>query len=305
MEEVTGFDDVLDSYLQFSSIEKGLQPNSVLAYRNDLFRYLKFLWNIRELRSLDSIDQHHLTDYLDELAAMGLSATSLARNISSLKGFHQFLVREQLASGNPADILDLPRRGRKLPETLNPEEINQMIGVFETSAGPAALRDKAIIEVLYGAGLRVSELTSLSQEQLFFEIGFIRVIGKGNKERLVPIGEAAISAVEQYRHSGRPEFIKNSNLTKNKVFLNQRGRPISRMSVWNIVQNAAKQAQITKKVYPHIFRHSFATHLLEGGADLRSVQQMLGHASILTTEIYTHVDRSLMHQIHKEFHPRA
>jgi integrase/recombinase XerD len=305
MEKKTEFDIILEDYLQFSSVDKGLQPNSVSAYRNDLSRYINFLWSIRGLHKIDSVDQHHLTEYLEELAAMGLSPTSLARNISSLKGFHQYLAREQITPANPADILELPKRGRKLPETLHPEEIDRMIRLYETIEGPASLRDKAILEVLYGAGLRVTELITLSQNQLFFDIGFIRVIGKGNKERLVPIGGAAINAVDEYITKARPVFIRSISQTQNKVFLNQRGKPMSRMAVWNIVQIAAKQAEITKKVYPHIFRHSFATHLLEGGADLRSVQEMLGHTSILTTEIYTHVDRSLMHQVHKEFHPRA
>jgi integrase/recombinase XerD len=172
---------------------------------------------------------------------------------------------------------------------------------------PAGIRDKAILECLYGTGIRVSELTDLQTDRLFFEIGFIRVIGKGSKERLVPVGEHAQDALEHYIEHVRPLFFNSekADKAKNKVFLNQRGGALTRMSVWNIVQKAAKAADITKNVYPHIFRHSFATHLLEGGADLRAVQEMLGHSSILTTEIYTHVDRSLLHQVHKQFHPRA
>ena len=172
---------------------------------------------------------------------------------------------------------------------------------------PAGIRDKAILECLYGTGMRVSELTDLETDRMFFEIGFIRVIGKGSKERLVPVGEMAQEALEHYIEHARPLFYdpKKAHKSANKVFLNQRGGALSRMSIWNIVQKAAEEADIKKKVYPHIFRHSFATHLLEGGADLRAVQEMLGHSSILTTEIYTHVDRSLLQQTHKQFHPRG
>jgi integrase/recombinase XerD len=199
----------------------------------------------------------------------------------------------------------LPKKSRKLPDVLNQVEVEQLLTAFEDRENPAHVRNRAILEVMYGAGLRVSELTELSLEQLFFEIGFIRVIGKGNKERLIPIGEPAIEASKNYIQNVRPHFIKKRDTTDGKVFLNQRGTPISRMSIWNIIQEAANLAGITKKVYPHILRHSFATHLIEGGADLRAIQEMLGHVSIMTTEIYTHVDRTLLHQVHKQFHPRA
>jgi integrase/recombinase XerD len=170
---------------------------------------------------------------------------------------------------------------------------------------PAGKRDKALLELMYACGMRVSEAVALEQGHLYFDIGFIRVFGKGSKERLIPVGEHAIRAVTDYLNQARGLWIRDARHTGNRVFLNQRGTPLSRMSMWKIVQSTAKQAGITKPVYPHILRHSFATHLLEGGADLRAVQEMLGHVSILTTEIYTHVDRSFLHQVHKEFHPRA
>lgn len=304
-ENKNAFSHILDDYLQFVQLEKGLGELSVDAYSRDLVRYLGFLDKVRGLKDPESIDVHHIEAFLEELVSMELAPTTLARNISSIRNFHKFMVNEDYSKSNPASIIDLPKKSRKLPDVLNPVEVDLLLNSFEVEDNPAHVRNRAILEVMYGAGLRVSELTELSMEQLFFEIGFIRVIGKGNKERLIPIGEPAIDASKFYIQSVRPGFIKNKDSTDGKVFLNQRGTPISRMSIWNIIQEAAKLAGITKKVYPHILRHSFATHLIEGGADLRAVQEMLGHVSIMTTEIYTHVDRTLLHQVHKQFHPRA
>ena len=299
------FNQVLDDYLQFASLEKGLRDNSLDAYRRDVERYVRFLIEVRNLKDLISIDVHHIEAYLEELSAMELASTTIARNISSIRNFHKFLVNEDIVSNNPAEIIDLPKRSRTLPDVLNTTEVFAMLDAFDDLEDPASVRNKSMLEIMYAAVLRVSELVTLSMDQLYFEIGFIRVIGKGNKERLIPVGEPAIDITNKYINEIRPGFIKKRDATKNMVFLNQRGTPISRMSMWNIVQEAAKRAKISKKAYPHILRHSFATHLLEGGADLRAVQEMLGHVSILTTEIYTHVDRSLLHQMHKQYHPRA
>lgn len=299
-----GFSDILTSYLQFVRLEKGLQNNTIEAYQHDLKRYIDFLEHIRKLKLPQAIDLHHVEDYIEELSAMGLAPGSMARNISSIRNFHQFMLMENMVESNPAEIVDIPKKTRKLPEILDATEIGEILEAFDED-DIASVRNRAILEIMYGAGLRVSELVNLTLDQLYFEIGFLRIIGKGNKERLVPVGEPAIKATEQYLGTIRPQILKSTELAKGHVFLNQRGGPITRMSIWNIVQQAAKIAQIKKKVYPHILRHSFATHLLEGGADLRSVQEMLGHVSILTTEIYTHVDRSLLHQIHKQYHPRA
>ena len=299
-----GFSDILISYLQFVRLEKGLQNNTIEAYEHDIKRYIDFLEHIRKLKSPQAIDLHHVEDYIEELSAMGLAPGSMARNISSIRNFHQFMLMENMVESNPAEIVDIPKKTRKLPEILDATEIGQMLDAFNEE-DIASVRNRAILEIMYGAGLRVSELVNLTLDQLYFEIGFLRIIGKGNKERLVPVGELAINATERYLGTIRPQILKSTKLANGHVFLNQRGGPITRMSIWNIVQQAAKIAQIKKKVYPHILRHSFATHLLEGGADLRSVQEMLGHVAILTTEIYTHVDRSLLHQIHKQYHPRA
>lgn len=301
------FKQELDLYIQFIKLEKGLSENSIASYENDLKRYLQFLLIEKKISSLGGVTLDHIESFLDYLIDHELLSTgSLARNISSIRGFHEFATVEGFASANPAELVELPKKAKKLPEVLDPIEIEAMLDTPDINK-PSGVRDKAILECLYGTGMRVSELTDLETDRMFFEIGFIRVIGKGSKERLVPVGEIAQEALELYIETARPLFFnpKKAEKAKNKVFLNQRGGALTRMSVWNIVQKAAKDADIEKKVYPHIFRHSFATHLLEGGADLRAVQEMLGHSSILTTEIYTHVDRSLLHQVHKEFHPRA
>lgn len=301
------FKPQLDLYLQFIKLEKGLSENSVVSYQNDLNRYLGYISNAAKIGDLGGVTLNHIEEFLDQLVDQELlTASSLARNISSIRGFHEFAVLEGFAKANPAELLELPKKAQKLPEILDPDEIAAMLDSPDTDT-PAGIRDKAILETLYGTGMRVSELTDLEPDRMFFEIGFIRVIGKGNKERLVPVGELAQDALEHYLEHARPLFFnpRKAEKAKNKVFLNQRGGALTRMSIWNIVQKAAKEAEITKNVYPHIFRHSFATHLLEGGADLRAVQEMLGHSSILTTEIYTHVDRSLLHQVHKQFHPRG
>lgn len=300
------FENELHLYLQFIKLEKGLSQNSVCAYENDLRRYLKFLARDLRINDLAGVTLQHIENYLEELSAMDLSVSSIARNVSSIRSFHEFAVVEKMTKANPAELIELPKKAQKLPEVLNPKEISRIIETpdRETDQG---IRNAAIMESLYATGMRVSELVGLELDNLYFEIGFIRVIGKGNKERLVPVGEIAQDALEHYIEYVRPNYIssKNPQKAKNRVFLNNRGGPLSRMSIWNIVNNAAERAGIKKNVYPHIFRHSFATHLLEGGADLRAVQEMLGHSSIITTEIYTHVDRSLLHQVHKEFHPRA
>ncbi|MDZ7715830.1 MAG: site-specific tyrosine recombinase XerD [Balneolaceae bacterium] len=300
------YEKELNLYLQFIKLEKGLSQNSIVSYKNDLTRYLRFLAEDLRIKDLGGVTLQHIENYLEELSAMDLSVSSVARNVSSIRSFHEFAVVEKLAEANPAELIELPKKAKDLPEVLNPDEVARIMDApnRETDAG---IRNAAILECLYATGMRVSELTSLEMDNLFFEIGFIRVIGKGNKERLVPIGEVAQSALEHYIELVRPKFKsdKDPQKSKNKIFLSQRGNPLSRMSIWNIVNDAAVRAGIEKNVYPHIFRHSFATHLLEGGADLRAVQEMLGHSSIITTEIYTHVDRSLLHQVHKEFHPRA
>lgn len=292
------------AWLRFLKLEKGVSGRTLDAYTRDITRYLAFLGDRFHIADPGGVTLDHIEAFLEELSGMDLDPATIARNISSIRGFHGFLVGDGLATANPAELIDLPKKARILPEVLHPEEIFRMLDVPDADS-PAGKRDKALLELMYACGMRVSEAVNLEQGHLYFDIGFVRVFGKGSKERLIPVGEHAIRAVEDYVKNARPLWIRDARKTGNRVFLNQRGTPLSRMSMWTIVQRTAKQAGITKPVYPHILRHSFATHLLEGGADLRAVQEMLGHMSILTTEIYTHVDRSFLHQVHKEFHPRA
>jgi len=311
------FASTLNQYIQFIRLEKGLSDNSIASYKHDVGRYLTFIHDTIGLRDLGGVSMNHIHNYLQELTAMNLSTGSIARNISSIRGFHAFLMRENLTEANPAKMIDLPRQAKKLPAVLSVEEVESILSAPDRST-LVGMRDAAILECLYGTGIRVSELIFLQMDQLFFDIGFLRVIGKGNKERLVPLGEPALKAIQSWVEKARPTFamaagaggravsgVPGGAQTQNRVFINQRGAPLSRMTIWNIVRKYSVATGIEKHVYPHIFRHSFATHLLEGGADLRSVQEMLGHVSIITTEIYTHVDRTLLHQVHKEFHPRA
>ncbi len=312
------FASTLNQYIQFIRLEKGLSDNSIASYKHDVGRYLTFIHDTIGLRDLGGVSMNHIHNYLQELTAMNLSTGSIARNISSIRGFHAFLMRENLTEANPAKMIDLPRQAKKLPAVLSVEEVESILSAPDRST-LVGMRDAAILECLYGTGIRVSELIFLQMDQLFFDIGFLRVIGKGNKERLVPLGEPALKAIQSWVEKARPTFAiaaggggsravsgqPGGAQTQNRVFINQRGAPLSRMTIWNIVRKYSVATGIEKHVYPHIFRHSFATHLLEGGADLRSVQEMLGHVSIITTEIYTHVDRTLLHQVHKEFHPRA
>lgn len=298
------FESQLKLYLSFIKLEKGLSENSQAAYGRDIKHYLDYLSEHLGIQHLNQVDISLLEGYLETLRNLGLAASSLARHISSIRGFHGFCVFEQFTDTNPAELLDLPNKGFQLPEVLPVEDILRMIEVHDPVT-PTGLRSRALLELLYATGIRVSELCQLTMDRLFFDIGFIRVIGKGNKERIVPVGDYAIKAVNDWLASGRPLMLKERSKAEGAVFINQRGTPLSRMSVWTLVAESAKLAQIQMDVYPHIFRHSCATHLLEGGADLRTVQEFLGHASILTTEIYTHVDRTLLQQTHKMYHPRA
>ncbi|MCH8557775.1 MAG: site-specific tyrosine recombinase XerD [Balneolia bacterium] len=302
----SAFSPVLKQFLQYLKLEKGLAENTLDAYKRDINNYLNFLFSVKDIRDLSGVELRHIEDYLFELAETGLATTTIARNISCIRSFHVFLVIEGFSAANPAQLVDLPKKAMKLPEVLRAEEVARLLDAsssFGFSSSP--MRDRAILEVLYATGMRVSELTELTLEQIFPEIGFVRVFGKGSKERLVPVGKPALDAINIYLENERPLHAKNKEQTLNRVFLNQRGKPLSRVSVWTLVKKAAKMAGIRKPVYPHALRHSFATHLLEGGADLRSVQEMLGHVSINTTEIYTHVDRNFLQQVYREFHPRG
>jgi len=297
-----GFSKDLNNYLNFISLEKGLSENTFNSYLHDLKVYSEYLDSIacqshREVRSDD------ISAFLEHLSNFGIGSSSRTRYLSSIRGFHQFLLATGKSSNNPADIVEIPKSGRKLPETLNYNQVEQILDQPDISL-PAGIRDKAMLETMYACGLRVTELITLKQRDILEEIEIVRVFGKGNKERIVPIGSTALHWIDIYKKSVRILMMKGHD-TDDVLFLNQRGKPLSRMGFWKILDKYARQSGLETHVHPHMLRHSFATHLLEGGADLRIVQEMLGHSDISTTQIYTHIDRDFIKEVHRTFHPRA
>ncbi|MEI7895609.1 MAG: site-specific tyrosine recombinase XerD [bacterium] len=288
------------AYLQ---LEKSLSGNSVEAYLHDVAKITQFL----ELNGLEigpeKLELHHLQAFLQWITELGMSARTQARVVSGIRAFYNYLVLENIVQRDPTELLDSPKTGLKLPVTLNVTEIDQLIGNIDLSK-PEGKRNKAMLETLYGCGLRVSELVNLKISNLFFNDGFIKVTGKGDKERLVPIGSIARSEIMFYLKSLRPHVIAVKG-QEDVLFLNRRGSGLSRVMIFTIIKRLALKAGIKKKISPHTFRHSFATHLVEGGADLRAVQEMLGHESITTTEIYTHLDRDYLRSTIIQFHPRS
>ncbi len=291
----------VDSFLHYLSVERGLSTNTLEAYSRDLNRFLGFL-EAKMRPSPREADQSIVAEYLMALRGCGLQPSSIARNFSALKVFYRFLLEEGLCPVNPLEWLSPPKLGRKLPAVLSQEEVERLLQGPDGSL-PLGLRDKALLEFLYATGVRVSELIGLKLSHLFLEIGLIRVWGKGSKERIVPLGRKATEVLEDYLQSARPLLAKGSS--GDFLFLNRRGGQLSRMGVWKILKRYANKTGINKKVSPHTLRHSFATHLLEGGADLRAVQEMLGHADISTTQIYTHLDTHYLLEVHRSFHPRG
>lgn len=298
------FDTEREQYLYFLKLEKGLSENSRTSYDHDLRRYLTFIYRDTGIRDLSGITLEHIEQYLRTLLSAHLSPSTIARNISAIRGFHIFAVMERWCAANPAELIELPRKGHSLPEVLDQDEVAAMLEAPDRSS-VLGKRDAAILELMYATGMRASETIELQTDQYIPDIRLLRVIGKGNKERLIPVGSMAIKALSDYMRHARPMLIRTGTDTGNRLFLSYRGKPLSRMTLWQIVTDAAGKAGITKSIHPHTLRHSFATHLLEGGADLRAVQEMLGHVSILTTEIYTHIDRSFLEEVHKTYHPRA
>lgn len=283
-------------------LEKGLSGNTVMAYMHDFDLLMSFMCGCNVAVSPANIGIDNLREFIRHCASGGLSARSQARIISGFKCFFKYLIEEDIITNNPSTLIDTPRIGRKLPEVLSVDEIERLLAAIDLSKQEGH-RNRAMIETLYGCGLRVSELISLRITNLRFDEGFIRVTGKGDKERLVPVGNSAIRYNKIYLN----EFRRNSKLVRgheNTVYLNRFGKGLSRISVFNMIKNLAKSAGITKTISPHTLRHSFATHLVEGGADLRAVQEMLGHESITTTEVYTHLDREYLRDTIIRFHPR-
>lgn len=286
------------NYLQ---LERAMSANTVQAYLSDLFK----LQHFAEPQGImpKEITPKHIQDFLAWISGFGLSPTSQARILSGIKTFYLFLSLEHDLLENPTALIETPRLARKIPDVLNVQEIEQLIEAIDLSA-PEGMRNKAMLEVLYGCGLRVSELVGLKVSNLFLDVEFIKVEGKGSKERLVPIGSQAIKFLRIYLSEVRVhQKIKGGS--EDFVFLNRRGSPLTRVMVFIIIRDLAKKIGLKKKISPHTFRHSFASHLVEGGADLRAVQDMLGHESITTTEIYTHVDRDYLHSVITQYHPRS
>ncbi len=293
----------LESFLNYMLIERNFSANTRESYNNDLERYLLFMQH--RSRSLEVITSHHIEEFMGELYSIGLEASSIARNISAIRSFHKFLVLERVLGSNPAENIHQPKKAQYLPSVLTVDETMRLLAApqAQNPAGKYDLRDKAMLELLYATGVRVSELINIRQQNLYLDAGFVRIFGKGSKERLVPVGSSAIAWVKRYQTELRLSMVQlNSD---DYLFLNARGIKLSRMGLFTLVQKYAGMAGIEKNISPHTFRHTFATHLLEGGADLRAVQEMLGHRSIVTTQIYTHIDRSFIKEVHKTFHPRG
>ena len=295
----SSFATLLADYRSYMQLERSMAANTIESYSRDIAQMLDFVSGLGRT-DISQVSGEDLCAYIGHLTEREISKRSQARAISSIKSFYEFLENDRLVSSNPCDMLDSPKMQQYLPTVLSVEEVDAVINSFDLSK-PEGHRNKAMLEMLYSCGLRVSELISLRISDLYFDEGFIKVLGKGSKQRLIPIGEYAISAVRLY--FGQRKLWPVAKGCENILFLNRRGRGLTRQMVFTIVNDAAARAGITKKISPHTFRHSFATHLVENGADLRVVQQMLGHESILTTEIYTHIDTAKWQESILRYHP--
>lgn len=293
----------LKGFKVYLQLEKSLSKNSIEAYMRDMVKLIQFL-DAKELKvQPDEVDLATLREFLRWITELGMSTTSQARILSGIKAFYKYLLLEDITNKNPAELLEAPKLKRKLPEVLDVHEIDAMVAMIDHSK-PEGMRNKALIETMFSCGLRVSEAVGLKFSDISFTDEFVRVLGKGNKERLVPIGSIAIKAIQLYRDTVRSHITPKTG-HNDTVFLNARGTGLSRVMVFYILKDLAKRAGIHKNISPHTLRHSFATCLVEAGADLRAVQQMLGHESITTTEIYTHLDREYLHDVITQFHPRS
>lgn len=293
-------------FTNYLKLERSLSPNSVEAYVHDVELLRQFTEMTYPKVSPQKITSRHLQEFLQYINELGMSAHSQARILSGIKGFYKYLLFEELIETDPTALIEGPKLGRKLPDTLSYHEIESLLAAIDLSTSEGS-RNRAMLEVLYSSGLRVSELVDLKLNNIHFDIGFLRVIGKGNKERLVPVGRDAMKFVRIYIEEVRgkhPHHPPQKGFEAN-VFLNRRGKKLTRVMVFTIIKNLALAIGLKKTISPHTFRHSFATHLIEGGADLRAVQEMLGHESITTTEIYTHLDRDYLRQVILDYHPRS
>ena len=292
---------LLDGFSDFLALEQGASPRTSEAYRRDVERLALYALT-KGARTPTDISSRVLREFVYHLKDLGLAPASIRRNVSSVRTYFRFLLGDGHVVRDPSERLETPKRWRSLPDVLSVDEVGRLLAAPSLD-DPLTFRDRALLELAYGAGLRVSEWITLAVRDVLFEEGLVRVFGKGSKERLVPIGRSAIGAVAIYLRELRPRLERGEG--KGILLLNARGRPLTRMGAWKILRRYVEKAQITKHVSPHTLRHSFATHLLEGGADLRAVQEMLGHVDISTTQIYTHVDREYLRTVHKQYHPRG
>jgi len=292
---------LLEQFLDYVSLERGLSKNTRAAYADDIARFLDFLAK-KGVKSLNDVTRKLILDHLMAEKARGLGANSLSRHLVSLKVFFRYLAQEGLLAVNVAETMDSPKVWKMLPSVLTPKEIGRLFEAPDVKK-PLGLRNRAILELFYASGLRVSEMAGLRLTDLHFDEQFLRCIGKGRKERVVPVARTAIKWVESYIKEVRPQLSPSDH--EQTVFLSNRHQPMSRKTIWNMIKTCARDAGITKTVYPHSLRHSFASHLLANGAELRIIQEMLGHADIATTQIYTHVDPDRLKGVHRQFHPRA
>lgn len=292
--------EFIDTFLNYLSVERGLSRNTMISYKEDLDTYINFL-NRRHIDALSKASRDDIVNFMLYQKDKGLATNSVARRLAAIKAFYRFLVRERILKTDPTSLIDSPKLWKKVPETLSLNEVDALLSQPNLK-DKQGIRDKAILETLYATGMRVSEAVNLKTDNVNLDIGFLRCIGKGNKERIIPIGKKAITSIKRYLEISRPHLLKKQKCEY--LFLNRFGKKISRQSLWKIIKKYSREAKIRKPIRPHILRHSFATHLLERGADLRSVQEMLGHSNISTTQIYTHINKDRLKTIHKMFHPR-
>lgn len=295
--------EALAEYIIYLKIERGLSANTVTSYKRDIEKYLTFLME-KKITQLDEVSRFEILDFLQTLRQSGAADNSIIRMVSSLRKFHQYLKRESIVSDDPMQLIDTPKKASTLPKAISPQAVEQLLEAPDTTT-PLGVRDRTILELMYATGLRISELVNLKLSDMHLTMGFIQTMGKGEKERIIPLGEIASQWLDHYLDSARVYLQDQSAETSEYVFLNSRGKGLSRQGVWKKVKQLALEAGIDQNVTPHTLRHSFATHLLENGADLRMVQELLGHADISTTQIYTHITKTRLKQVYSDYHPRA
>jgi integrase/recombinase XerD len=293
--------ELVEEFLDYLAVERGLSNNTVAAYRADLYKYVTYMQEKKRRLHMEEVTRPDIRDYMMALKDKGLSSNSVSRNLVAIKVFHRFILREKYIKEDVTSVLDSPKLWKHLPESLSVSEVEDILK-RPNLRNWMGVRDKAALELLYATGVRVSELANLKLDNVNLDVGFVRCIGKGNKERIVPIGSKAKESLGRYLQRIRPKLVKEASV--NFLFLSRLGRSISRQSFWKIIKKYTRLAGIKKDITPHTLRHSFATHLLERGADLRVVQEMLGHADISTTQIYTHINKERLKAIHHKYHPR-